>query len=80
MVPIARYDSAIVSMPDQSAAALYRRDRELFRDLVKRTTEIHLRLYRASGRRPRGALPRQAAGDHLARGMGGDLPAVDGQR
>jgi galactofuranosylgalactofuranosylrhamnosyl-N-acetylglucosaminyl-diphospho-decaprenol beta-1,5/1,6-galactofuranosyltransferase len=41
---IARYDSAIVSMPDGTAAAFYRRDREKFLDLLKRTTAIHKRL------------------------------------
>ena len=38
---IARYDSAIVSMPDGTAAAFYRRDREKFFDLLKRTLAIH---------------------------------------
>jgi galactofuranosylgalactofuranosylrhamnosyl-N-acetylglucosaminyl-diphospho-decaprenol beta-1,5/1,6-galactofuranosyltransferase len=38
---IARYDSAIVSMPDGTAAAFYRRDREKFVDLLKRTVAIH---------------------------------------
>ncbi|WP_432476992.1 glycosyltransferase [Nocardioides sp. GXQ0305] len=41
---IARYDSAIVSMPDGTAAAFYRRDREKFFDLLKRTLAIHRRL------------------------------------
>jgi galactofuranosylgalactofuranosylrhamnosyl-N-acetylglucosaminyl-diphospho-decaprenol beta-1,5/1,6-galactofuranosyltransferase len=43
---IARYDSAIVSMPDQTSAALYTRDPELYRDLVKRIADLHLKLYR----------------------------------
>jgi galactofuranosylgalactofuranosylrhamnosyl-N-acetylglucosaminyl-diphospho-decaprenol beta-1,5/1,6-galactofuranosyltransferase len=43
---LARHDSAIVSMPDQTSAALYTRDPELFRDLVKRVTDLHLKLYR----------------------------------
>jgi galactofuranosylgalactofuranosylrhamnosyl-N-acetylglucosaminyl-diphospho-decaprenol beta-1,5/1,6-galactofuranosyltransferase len=38
---IARYDSAIVSMPDGTAAAFYRRDREKFVDLLKQTIDIH---------------------------------------
>jgi len=42
---IARYDSAIVTLPDQSAATFYRRDRGRFVDQVKRTTDIHRRLY-----------------------------------
>jgi galactofuranosylgalactofuranosylrhamnosyl-N-acetylglucosaminyl-diphospho-decaprenol beta-1,5/1,6-galactofuranosyltransferase len=43
---LATLDSAIVSMPDGTAAALYQRDPELFRDLLRRTVEIHERLYR----------------------------------
>ncbi|MEO7351361.1 MAG: glycosyltransferase [Marmoricola sp.] len=43
---LATLDSAIVSMPDGTSAALYQRDPELFRDLLKRTIEIHERLYR----------------------------------
>ncbi|MEZ5096631.1 MAG: glycosyltransferase [Nocardioides sp.] len=43
---LARYDSAVVSMNDGTSAALYRRDPELFRDLLKRTVEIHQRLHR----------------------------------
>ena len=41
---IARYDSALVSMPDGTAAAFYRRDRERFLDGLKRTVAIHRRL------------------------------------
>ncbi|MBA2956334.1 glycosyltransferase [Nocardioides sp. MAH-18] len=43
---IARYDSAVVSMPDQTSAALYTRDPELYRDLLKRIADLHLKLYR----------------------------------
>ena len=43
---LARFDSAIVSMPDGNSAALYQRDPEHFRDLVRRTLEIHARLQR----------------------------------
>ncbi|MDN5893999.1 MAG: glycosyltransferase [Nocardioides sp.] len=43
---LAKYDSAVVSMPDGTSAALYRRDPERFRDLLKRTVEIHQRLHR----------------------------------
>ncbi len=38
---IARYDSAIVSLPDQTSAAFYRRDRDKFVDQLKRTVAIH---------------------------------------
>jgi len=41
---LARFDSAIVSMPDGTSAALYRRDPEKFRELAKKTIEIHDRL------------------------------------
>ena len=43
---LATLDSAVVSMPDGTSAAFYQRDPELFRDLLKRTIEIHERLYR----------------------------------
>lgn len=43
---LARYDSAVVSMPDQTSAALYRRDSALFRDQLKRIVDLHARLYR----------------------------------
>ena len=43
---LAMLDSAIVSMPDGTSAAFYQRDPEKFRDLLKRTLEIHERLYR----------------------------------
>ena len=39
-------DSAIVSMNDGASAAFYRRDPERFRDLLRRTLEIHERLRR----------------------------------
>lgn len=41
---IGRYDSAIVSLPDQSSAAFYKRDRDRFLDQMKRTVDIHRRL------------------------------------
>ena len=41
---IARYDSAIVSLPDQTSAAFYRRDRDRFVDQLKRTVAIHRKL------------------------------------
>ena len=43
---LATLDSAIVSMPDGTSAAFYQRDPELFRDLLRRTVEIHQRLHR----------------------------------
>ena len=43
---IAQFDSVVVSMPDGTSASWYQRDKEEFRDLLKRTVEIHQRLYR----------------------------------
>jgi galactofuranosylgalactofuranosylrhamnosyl-N-acetylglucosaminyl-diphospho-decaprenol beta-1,5/1,6-galactofuranosyltransferase len=40
---LASFDSAVVSMKDGTSAALYRRDPERFRDLLRRTLEIHER-------------------------------------
>ena len=57
---IARYDSAVVSMPDGTAAAFYRRDRAKFFDQLKRTVAVHRRLateWDDLARRYREALP-----------------------
>ena len=43
---LASYDSAVVSMNDGTSAALYRRDPQKFRELVKKTAELHQRLTR----------------------------------
>ncbi len=43
---LARYDSAVVSMPDGTSAALYKRDPATYRELLRRTMDIHQRLYR----------------------------------
>lgn len=43
---LATLDSAIVSMPDGTSAAFYQRDPARFRDLLRRTVEIHQRLHR----------------------------------
>lgn len=43
---LASYDSAIVSMNDGTSAAFYQRDHKQFRDLMKRTLEIHERYRR----------------------------------
>jgi galactofuranosylgalactofuranosylrhamnosyl-N-acetylglucosaminyl-diphospho-decaprenol beta-1,5/1,6-galactofuranosyltransferase len=42
---LATMDAAVVSMPDGTSAAFYQRDREQFRDAMKRTVEIHKRLH-----------------------------------
>ncbi len=43
---LATLDSAVVSMPDGTSAALYRREPEVFREQLRRTVEIHERLHR----------------------------------
>ncbi|MFS3128173.1 glycosyltransferase [Nocardioides sp. Bht2] len=45
-VNLVKYDSVIVSMNDGSSVALYKRDPERYRDLLKRTIEMHRRLHR----------------------------------
>ncbi|QDH10793.1 glycosyltransferase family 2 protein [Nocardioides dongxiaopingii] len=41
---IARYDSALVTLPDGASTAFYKRDRAKFVDLVKRTLAVHREL------------------------------------
>ena len=43
---LAQYDSAVVSMNDGTSAALYKRDPERYRDLLKRTLAMHERYRR----------------------------------
>ncbi|MEO5853487.1 MAG: glycosyltransferase [Nocardioides sp.] len=43
---LVKYDSVVVSMNDGASVALYQRDPALYRDLLRRTTEMHLRLHR----------------------------------
>ncbi|WP_110182718.1 glycosyltransferase [Nocardioides solisilvae] len=43
---LVKYDSVVVSMNDGSSVALYQRDPELYKDLLRRTVDIHLRLHR----------------------------------
>ena len=43
---LASYDSAVVSMNDGTSAALYKRDPQKFRELVKKTADLHRRLTR----------------------------------
>ena len=73
---IGRYDSAIVTMPDQTSAAFYRRDRSRFTEPApahgRRSTAGSTR----SGTTWPSATASALARDHLARGVGGDLPAV----
>jgi galactofuranosylgalactofuranosylrhamnosyl-N-acetylglucosaminyl-diphospho-decaprenol beta-1,5/1,6-galactofuranosyltransferase len=43
---LASLDAAVVSMPDGTSAALYQRDPERFREMLRKTVEIHQRLHR----------------------------------
>jgi galactofuranosylgalactofuranosylrhamnosyl-N-acetylglucosaminyl-diphospho-decaprenol beta-1,5/1,6-galactofuranosyltransferase len=57
---IAQFDSVVVSMPDGTSASWYKRDKDEFGDLLRRTVEIHQRLHRewpALAERYREALP-----------------------
>lgn len=42
---LVKYDSAVVSMNDGSSVALYQRDPDRYRDLLKRTVAIHRRFH-----------------------------------
>ncbi len=42
---LVKYDSAVVSMNDGTSVALYRREPERYRDLLKRTVDIHRRFH-----------------------------------
>jgi galactofuranosylgalactofuranosylrhamnosyl-N-acetylglucosaminyl-diphospho-decaprenol beta-1,5/1,6-galactofuranosyltransferase len=43
---LASFDSAVVSMNDGSSAALYRRDPQHYRELLRKTMAIHAALHR----------------------------------
>jgi galactofuranosylgalactofuranosylrhamnosyl-N-acetylglucosaminyl-diphospho-decaprenol beta-1,5/1,6-galactofuranosyltransferase len=43
---LAKMDSAVVTMPDGTSAALYQRDPEQFRELLSRTLQVHQRMLR----------------------------------
>jgi len=43
---ISQFDSVVVSMPDGASASWHHRDPQEFRDLLRRTVEIHQRLHR----------------------------------
>ena len=78
---LTRYDSAIVSMPDGTSAAMYQRDPARFRDLVARTVQIHERLYREwpeLARRYREALPELTSVEAWERTIG--IPEDEARR
>jgi galactofuranosylgalactofuranosylrhamnosyl-N-acetylglucosaminyl-diphospho-decaprenol beta-1,5/1,6-galactofuranosyltransferase len=75
---IAQFDSAVVSMPDGTSAAWYQRDRDRFADLLRRTVEIHQRLYREwpdLARQYREALPDIVSPERWSKTF--EAPAVD---
>lgn len=82
---LARYDSALVSMNDGASTAYYQRDTELYRDLMRRTLEIHERYRREWPRLAReyrealGQITSPEAWERtLEPWMGQDAPARDG--
>ena len=66
---LVKYDSVVVSMNDGSSVALYQRDPAHYRDLLKRTIEIHRRFHREWPELA-AAVPRRARRHHLARDVG----------
>jgi galactofuranosylgalactofuranosylrhamnosyl-N-acetylglucosaminyl-diphospho-decaprenol beta-1,5/1,6-galactofuranosyltransferase len=67
---IAQFDSVVVSMPDGTSASWHKRDRAEFQDLLRRTVEVHQRLYRewpTLARRYRQALPDIVSTDQWAK-------------
>ena len=72
-----RYDSAIVSMNDGSSAALYQRDPAHYRDLLKRTVEIHARSAGSGRGWPRSTARRSPRSPRRRRGR---RPSAPGRR
>jgi galactofuranosylgalactofuranosylrhamnosyl-N-acetylglucosaminyl-diphospho-decaprenol beta-1,5/1,6-galactofuranosyltransferase len=80
---ISQFDSVVVSMPDGGSASWHHRDREEFRDLLRRTVEIHQRLYREwprLAREYRQALPDITSPDQWAKTFAADaISAAEGR-
>jgi galactofuranosylgalactofuranosylrhamnosyl-N-acetylglucosaminyl-diphospho-decaprenol beta-1,5/1,6-galactofuranosyltransferase len=85
---IAQFDSVVVSMPDGASAAWYHRDKSEFGDLMRRTVEIHQRLYRewpSLARHYRQALPDVVSPEQWAKtfestgGHGADAASTSGK-
>jgi galactofuranosylgalactofuranosylrhamnosyl-N-acetylglucosaminyl-diphospho-decaprenol beta-1,5/1,6-galactofuranosyltransferase len=77
---VAQFDSVVVSMPDGTSAAWYHRDTSEFADLMRRTVEIHQRLYRewpALARRYREALPDVVSPEQWAKTFEVTTPRVE---
>jgi galactofuranosylgalactofuranosylrhamnosyl-N-acetylglucosaminyl-diphospho-decaprenol beta-1,5/1,6-galactofuranosyltransferase len=72
---IAQFDSAVVSMPDGTSASWYRRDKDEFSSLLRRTVEVHQRLYREwpqLARQYRRALPDITSPEQWAKTFAGE--------
>ncbi len=72
---IAQFDSVVLSMPHGTSASWYQRDTEEFRDLLKRTVEIHQRLHKEwprLAREYRQALPDITSPDQWAKTFAAD--------
>jgi len=79
---IAQFDSVVVSMPDGASASWYRRDKDEFGDLLRRTVEIHQRLYRewpTLAKQYQQALPDLTSPEQWAKTFAAS-PASDGQK
>ena len=79
---IAQFDSVVVSMPDGASASWYRRDKDEFGDLLRRTVEIHRRLYRewpSLAKQYQQALPDLTSPEQWAKTFAAS-PASDGGR
>jgi galactofuranosylgalactofuranosylrhamnosyl-N-acetylglucosaminyl-diphospho-decaprenol beta-1,5/1,6-galactofuranosyltransferase len=75
---VAQFDSVVVSMPDGTSAAWYHRDKDEFSDLLRRTVEIHQRLYREwprLARHYRQALPDIVSPEQWAKTFEASAPA-----
>ncbi len=77
---ISQFDSVVVSMPDGGSASWHHRDREEFRDLLRRTVEIHQRLHRewpVLARQYRDALPDLVSPEQWAKTFAASIPDVE---
>jgi galactofuranosylgalactofuranosylrhamnosyl-N-acetylglucosaminyl-diphospho-decaprenol beta-1,5/1,6-galactofuranosyltransferase len=76
---VAQFDSVVVSMPDGTSAAWYQRDKDEFGDLLRRTVEIHQRLYRewpTLARHYRQALPDIVSPEQWAKTFASSHPDI----
>ncbi len=79
---VSQFDSVVVSMPDGTSAAWYHRQPEEFRDLLRRTIEIHQRLYREwpeLAQRYREALPEITSPERWRKTFEASVADTDGR-